>query len=52
MPKEDFAIVSVRLPVDLKRALDKLAAADRRTLTNYINLILEDHVASQKGRVK
>jgi hypothetical protein len=36
--------VGLRFRPSLKRALDHLAAADRRPLATYIELVLEDHV--------
>ena len=36
--------VGLRFRPSLKRALDELAAADRRPLATYIELVLEDHV--------
>ena len=36
--------IGVRLPPSLKRKLDKLAAADNRTLSNFIRNILEKEV--------
>jgi predicted DNA-binding protein len=34
----------LRLPPQLRRQLEALAKADRRTLTNYILTVLERHV--------
>jgi predicted DNA-binding protein len=34
----------IRLTPDLRRRLETLAKADRRTLTNYILTVLERHV--------
>ena len=36
--------VGLRLRPSLKSALDKLAAADRRALATYIEMVLEAHV--------
>jgi predicted transcriptional regulator len=36
--------MSLRLEPDLKAALERLAAADARTLTSYINRALRRHV--------
>jgi len=45
--------VGLRLRPSLKKALDKLAAADRRPLATYIELALEAHVEAQgSGRKK
>lgn len=42
---------SMRLPPELKAELQRLADADRRSLTNYIEIVLEDHVKT-KGKRK
>jgi hypothetical protein len=36
---------SMRLCAELKQRLQELANFDRRTLTNYVELLLEDHIA-------
>jgi hypothetical protein len=36
--------VGLRLKPSLKSALDDLAAADRRPLATYIEIVLQDHV--------
>jgi predicted transcriptional regulator len=36
---------SIRLRPELKKWLQKLAEIDRRSLTNYVEIVLEDHVA-------
>jgi hypothetical protein len=43
------APTSIRLPADLKASLQKLADADRRPLSSYIQLVLEGHVRAQCG---
>jgi hypothetical protein len=43
------APTSVRLPADLKASLQQLADADRRPLSSYIQLVLEDHVRARSG---
>jgi predicted transcriptional regulator len=35
---------SMRLRPELKQRLQELANLDRRSLTNYVELLLEDHV--------
>ena len=35
---------SLRLDPELKARLQRLADADRRSLTNYVEIVLEDHV--------
>ncbi len=39
---------SFRMSEDLKAALQKLSEADRRSLSSYIHLALEDHIAAKK----
>jgi predicted transcriptional regulator len=40
-------IISFRIRADIKDALQKLAEADRRSLSSYIELALEKHILSQ-----
>lgn len=42
----------MRLPPELKDALQKLADADNRSLTNYVETLLRQHVeaAQKRGR--
>jgi len=47
MPKT--TVIAVRVSVETKAALRALAAEDRRALSNYVNKLLEDHVAEMKG---
>lgn len=42
--------VSVRLPLELKESLKELAKADRRSLSAYIELVLERHVAGVESQ--
>jgi hypothetical protein len=39
------ASIGIRVEPGLKEALEKLAAADRRTLAAYIEIVLEKHLA-------
>ena len=41
------AVVSYRIPAELKTALQKLADADKRKLGPYIQIVLEEHVAAK-----
>jgi predicted transcriptional regulator len=43
---------SLRIEPELKAALEKLAAADDRTLSNYILRILRDHVSRANGKTR
>ena len=40
--------IQLRLPADLYKALEGLAAKERRDLTDYIRLALLDHVEDRK----
>jgi len=42
--------LSFRVPPELKDELQQLAAADRRELSVYVRLALEDHVAAKKAK--
>jgi len=42
--------LSHRLKPELKAELQRLADADRRSLTNYIEVVLEQHVADVKSK--
>ena len=48
----EIAPLSYRIPAQLKADLKKLAEADRRKLSAYIQVVLEDHVAEQKAAAK
>ena len=44
------AHLSVRVPADLKQALERLAASEQRTLASYVHFVLHQHVkASESG---
>jgi predicted transcriptional regulator len=47
-------IISFRIRADIKDALQKLAEQDRRSLSQYIENALEDHVAAkqQEGKIQ
>jgi hypothetical protein len=47
-------IISFRIRADIKDALEKLAEQDRRSLSQYIENALEDHVADkqQEGKIQ
>lgn len=38
--------VTLRMSDELKTALQEFAEADRRTLSNYIEMVLENHVSA------
>jgi hypothetical protein len=44
-------IISFRIRADIKEALQKLAAADRRSTSSYIEFALEEHI-KRKGSGK
>ena len=45
-------IISFRIRKEVKDALQKLADADRRSLSSYIDFALGDHVSAQKAAAK
>jgi len=49
---EEKAALSFLVPKSLKEALQELAEADRRNLTNYLQLVLEEHVEAKKKEGK
>ena len=47
---EELKQVMVRMPAELEDELRKLADKDKRSLNNYLNMLLEKHVdESKKG---
>ncbi len=44
------APVSIRMPPELKSALAALAKAERRSLSGYVLLVLEEHVRGREER--
>jgi hypothetical protein len=44
------AVVSYRIPAELKAALQKLADADKRKLGPYIQIVLEEHVERRRSK--
>ena len=44
------AQVSIRLPSEILKELRDLADAERRTLANYVVVVLEQHLASKKAK--
>ena len=47
MPKISYTL---RIPEELRDALQALADADKRTLANYVQMVLEAHVEGQNAR--
>ena len=45
-------VISFRIRKEVKDALQKLADADQRSLSWYIDSALEDHVSAQKAAAK
>jgi predicted transcriptional regulator len=43
-------VISFKVSAELKAALSKLAAADERSLSSYIDRILRSHIAEQGGK--
>jgi len=45
-----IAQINLRARPSLKAKLEKLAKQDRRTLSAYVEMLLEDHVTEQQRR--
>jgi hypothetical protein len=45
-----IAQINLRVRLSLKAKLEKLAKQDRRTLSSYVEMLLEDHVTEQEHR--
>ena len=45
------AHLSVRVPADLKQALERLAASEQRTLASYVHFVLHQHVEARENDV-
>ena len=43
-------VISFRIRADIKDGLQKLATADRRSLSQYIQLALEAHIEAVRGK--
>jgi predicted transcriptional regulator len=48
----DVEALSFKIPKALKAELQKLADADRRKLSPYLVIALEEHVAAKKAAAK
>lgn len=48
MSKNEF--IGTKCEASLKKDLEKLAKEDRRTLSDYVRLVLEKHVADKKRK--
>lgn len=46
------AALSFRVRASLKSALERLAAKDRRPLSSYLEIVLEDHVKRAEAAAK
>ncbi len=46
-PKKTDGQIGIRVSKALRDALERLAAKDRRSLSDYIRLVLEDHVSAR-----
>jgi len=42
----DKPVISFRIRADIKKGIQKLADEDRRSLSQYIEIVLEDHLKS------
>ncbi|MCH8012258.1 MAG: hypothetical protein IIA61_09990 [Candidatus Marinimicrobia bacterium] len=47
--KDEF--IALRVSPSLKKSLEALAEADRRSLSDYLHIVLEDHI-SHNGKKK
>jgi hypothetical protein len=45
-----IAQINLRVRPSLKTKLEKLSKQDRRTLSAYVEMLLEDHVTKQERR--
>ena len=45
-----IAQINLRVRPSLKAKLEKLAKQDRRTLSAYVEMLLDDHVNKEQGR--
>jgi uncharacterized protein (DUF1778 family) len=43
------ATINLRVDIELKTAAERAAAADRRTLTSYIEKLIDDDLAARKA---
>jgi predicted DNA-binding protein len=46
-PKGESPRLILRVPPETLKALQDLAAKDRRTLSDYVRLVLQDHVQAR-----
>jgi len=49
MSEPELITRSVRLPANMAEMLDKLAASERRSFSNYVVIVLEDHISRGKA---
>ena len=49
---DEKPVISFRIKREIKEGVQKLAEQDRRSLSSYIEIVLEDHIASKKPRPK
>ena len=48
MAREEY--LSVRVSAEIKRSLEDLAAADKRSVASYVNILLEEHIKAAKAK--
>lgn len=41
--------IAIRMDPDIKARLEKLAVKDKRSLSSYVGIVLEQHVREQDG---
>ena len=45
---KDKALIAVTVPKEFKAQLEQMAKQEKRSLSNYISIILEEHVKQKK----
>ncbi len=45
---KDKALIAVTVPKEFKVQLEQMAKQEKRSLSNYISIVLEDHVKQKK----
>ena len=48
---KDNAVIAVRIPKEVKEKLEQMAKKEKRSLSNYISLMIDEHIEkSQKEK--
>ena len=48
MEKINLIPATIRVPQDLKKQLDEMAAKERRSFNNFVNIILQEYVTEHR----